>query len=195
MEPATDSKCQSDRLVWVASGFGLYRSVSGFIAGAVILAGSVKFWLDHDENSSDLNEILPDLVESGLNLDEISSYLVRSDWFEVNFRWRTPVFVCFRQRTPNIFGSFWLYTQVELLGFWERKPPIDPQTSGFVGGDPPPTVGVVGSGSFRFGFGRVAQVSRVPGWVGQSYLLVCEQCVGPRKKMQNANYKGLANAR
>lgn len=32
------------------------------------------------------------------------------------------------------------------LGFRKETPPIDPIVSGFVGGDPPPTIGVVDSG-------------------------------------------------
>lgn len=54
------------------------------------------------------------------------------------------------------------------LRFWGGNPPIDPKVSGSVGGDLPPTIGVVGSGSYRFGFGRVAQVAWVFRLGGQS---------------------------
>ena len=67
-------------------GFSVHRSVSVFISDAVILAESVEIWPDHDKISPDLNEISPDLVGSGLDLDEISSNLVQSDGFQVNFR-------------------------------------------------------------------------------------------------------------
>ena len=114
----------------------MYRSVSGFIAGAIILARSDKIWPDHDENSPDLNEISLDLIKSGPDLDEISLYFVQSDGFQVNFRRRTLVFVCFHQRTPNIARSFWLYARVRLLGFWERKPANRPTDVEFCGQRP-----------------------------------------------------------
>ena len=83
--------------------FGSCR-VLGCIADDVILAGSVEIWLDHDEISpnlvkfgldldgilSDLIEILLDLVRSGLDLDEISSDLIRSDGISSNLCQRTP---------------------------------------------------------------------------------------------------------
>ena len=77
-----------------------------------------------------------DLVKSRLDLDEISLYLVQSDGFQVNFRRRTPIFVCFHQRTPNIAGNFWLYARVRLLGFWERKPANRPTDVEFCGRRP-----------------------------------------------------------
>ena len=40
------------------------------------------------------------------------------------------------------------------LGFWGGNPPVDPKGSGSVGGDPPPTVGVVGPGGGSLGSGR-----------------------------------------
>ena len=33
--------------------------------------------------------------------------------------------------------------------FWGGNPPTDPKGSGSVGGDPPPTIGLVGSGDGR----------------------------------------------
>ena len=47
-------------------------------------------------------------------------------------------------------------------GFGEENPPLDPPASGFGRGNLSLIVEVVCSGSFRFGFGRVA---RVPGWL------------------------------
>ena len=49
------------------------------------------------------------------------------------------------------------------LGFREENPPFNPPALGLGHGNPSPTVGVVGSGDFRFGFWRVGQVW---GWVG-----------------------------
>ena len=40
------------------------------------------------------------------------------------------------------------------LSFWGGNPPVDPKGSGSVGGDPPPTVGVVGSGGDGSGSSR-----------------------------------------
>ena len=100
------------------------------------MAESVEIWPDHDESLSNLNEISPNLVEFGLDLNKISLYLVRSDGFQVNFHRRTPVFVCFRQRTPNIARIFWLYARFGLLGFWERKPANRTTNVGFYGRRP-----------------------------------------------------------
>ena len=73
------------------------------------------------------------IVKIWPNHDKISPNLVRSNGFQVNFCRRTLVFVCFHQRTPNIVGSFWLYAQVGLLEFWERKPANRPTDVGFYG--------------------------------------------------------------
>ena len=35
------------------------------------------------------------------------------------------------------------------LGFWGENPPTDPKGLGSVGGDPPPTIGLVGLGDGR----------------------------------------------
>ena len=66
-------------------GFSSSSVSFGFISDAVILAESVEIWPDHDKISPDLNEISPDLVGSGLDLDKISSDLVQSYGFQVNF--------------------------------------------------------------------------------------------------------------
>ena len=50
-------------------------------------------------------------------------------------------------------------------GFGEENPPLDPPASGLRCGNPSPTIGVVGSGSFRFKFKQVARVGQVPGWL------------------------------
>ena len=65
--------------------------------------------------------------------------------------------------SPRILLDLYI-TSVESSGsgFGEENPPLDPPASGFGRGNLSLTVGVVGSGSFRFGFGRVA---RVPGWL------------------------------
>ena len=45
-------------------------------------------------------------------------------------------------------------------GFWGGNPPTDPKGSGFVVGDPPPTVGLVSSGGGRSvsgGFGGLVR--------------------------------------
>ena len=70
------------------------------------------------------------------------------------------------QISLEIFGYM---LELGCSGFGRGNPPTDPQKSGFVGGNLPPTVEVVGLGGFRFEFRQVAQVSRVPGLVGQSY--------------------------
>ena len=54
-------------------------------------------------------------------------------------------------------------------GFGEENPPLDPPALGLGRRNLSPIVGVVGSGGYRFGFGRVG---RVPGWVGHPYLYV-----------------------
>ena len=53
-------------------------------------------------------------------------------------------------------------------GFGIGNPPTDPKASGSVGDDPPPTMGVVGSSGFQFGFGRVTRVGRVSELGGQT---------------------------
>ena len=65
--------------------------------------------------------------------------------------------------SPRILPDLYI-TSVGLggSGFGEENPPLDPSTSGLGRGNLSPTVGVVGSGSFRFGFGRVAWVL---GWL------------------------------
>ena len=50
-------------------------------------------------------------------------------------------------------------------GFGEENPPLDSPASGLGCGNPLPTIGVVGSGGFRFKFKQVARVGQVPGWL------------------------------
>ena len=45
------------------------------------------------------------------------------------------------------------------LGFWGGNPPVDPKGSGSVGGNLPPTVGVVGSGGGGSGSGGSGEFS------------------------------------
>ena len=110
------------------------------------LAGSVEIWPDHDKISLDLNEISLHHVGSRLDLDEISPNLVQSNGFQVNFRWIASNIVEF-----CMFSSKNLRISPEVSrfmigsgcsGFGRGKPPTDPKASSFVGGDPPPTVGV-----------------------------------------------------
>lgn len=86
---------------------------------------------------------------------EISPYVVQSDGRG------TPNLIVFRRKTPNtagfsIFSLKNLRKSLEVFGsmlgsgcssFGKGNPPIDPKKSVFVGGDPLPTNGVVGSGS------------------------------------------------
>ena len=51
-------------------------------------------------------------------------------------------------------------------GFGEENSPLDLPASGLGSRNLSPTVGVVSSGGCRFGFGRVAWVGHVSGWVG-----------------------------
>ena len=89
------------------------------------LAGSIEIWVDH-------NKILPDLIQS--------------DGFQVNFH----------QIASNIAG-FCMFSLKNLRilpevsgfmigsgcsGFGRGNLPTEPKASGFVGGGPPPTVGV-----------------------------------------------------
>ena len=73
--------------------------------------------------------------------------------------------------SPRILPNLYI-TSVGLSssGFGEENPPLNPPASGLGRGNLSPTVGVVGSGDCQFGFGWVAQVGRVPGWVGHLYL-------------------------
>ena len=92
-------------------------------------------------------------VESGLDLDEISSDLVGSGGFHLNRS----------RKSKNIAGISHFLSEilrmspdvVDLVvesggsGFGGGNPPTEPKGSGSVGGDPQPTVGLVGSGGGR----------------------------------------------
>ena len=110
------------------------------------MAGSVEIWPDHDKISLDLNEISPHHVGSRLDLDEISPNLVQSNGFQVNFHWIASNIVEFcmfssknLQISPEV-SRFMIGSGCS--GFGRGKPPTNPKASSFVGGDPPPTVGV-----------------------------------------------------
>ena len=118
------------------------RSVSGFSAGVEILPDPVRF-----------GQYLAGSVESGLDLDEISPDLARSGGFHVDRS----------QKSKNIAGISHFLSEilrmspnvVDLVvgsggsGFGGGNLPTDPKGLGFVGGDPQPTVGLVGSGGGR----------------------------------------------
>ena len=153
--------------VQVSSGFGLYRWVSGWIADDVILAGSVEIWPDHDE-------ILPDLIE-------ISPDLVGSDGISSNLHRRTPNtagFCKFSSKilrvSPEVFGFM---IRSSGSGFGGGNPPTDSKGVGFCGQRPTTDIGVVGSDSFQFEFGRVARVGQFSGLGGQSYASLMHKCL------------------
>ena len=89
------------------------------------LAGSVEIWPDH-------NKILPDLIQSGgfqVNFHRIASNIAGFCMFSLkNLRISSDV-------SGFIIGS-------GCSSFGRGKPPTDPKASGFVGGEPPPTIGV-----------------------------------------------------
>ena len=102
-------------------------------------------------------------VESGLDLDEISPDLAGSGGFHVDRS----------RKSKNIAGISHFLSEilrmspdvVDLVvgsggsGFGGGNLPTDPKGLGFVGGDPQPTVGLVGSGGGR----RVGRVMRTRG--------------------------------
>ena len=128
------------------------RSVSGFSAGAEILPDPARF-----------GHYLAGSVESGLDLDEISPDLAGSGGFHVDRS----------RKSKNIAGISHFLSEilrmspdvVDLVvgsggsGFGGGNLPTDPKGLGFVGGDPQPTVGLVGSGGGR----RVGRVMRTRG--------------------------------
>ena len=133
----------ASRIEW----FGFCR-VLGCIADDVILVGSVEIWLDHDEISpnlvkfgldldgilSDLTEILPDLVRSGLDLDEISSDLMEFQVIFVEELQIPPVFVSFRWKSFEYHQRFLVFRSSG-LGFGGGNLPTDLKGVGFYGGD------------------------------------------------------------
>ena len=118
------------------------RSVSGFSAGAEILPDPARF-----------GQYLAGSVESGLALDEISPDLAGSGGFHVDRS----------QKSKNIAGISHFLSEilrmspdvVDLVvgsggsGFGGGNLPTDPKGLGSVGGDPQPTVRLVGSGGGR----------------------------------------------
>ena len=58
----------------------------------------------------------------------------------------------------NIAGFVYNVGRVGWLGFWRRKPATRPAGVKSGRGNPSPTVGVVGSGGYQFGFERVGRV-------------------------------------
>ena len=118
------------------------RSVSGFSAGAEILPDPARS-----------GRYLVGSVESGLDLDEISPDLTGSGGFHVDRS----------RKSKNIAGISNFLSEilrmspdvVDLVvgsggsGFGGGNPPTEPKGSSFVGGDPQPTVGLVGSGGGR----------------------------------------------
>ena len=129
------------------------------------LAGSIEIWPDHDK-------ISPDLVGSGLNLNEISPDLDQSNEFQVNFRRIASNIAGF-----CMFSSKNLRISPEVSGFMigsgcssfgRGKPPTDPKASGFVGGDPPLTVEVSVWVVFDSGSGGLVRLVGYTGWVDSS---------------------------
>ena len=118
------------------------RSVSGFSAGAEILPDPTRS-----------GRYLVRSVESGLDLNEISPDLIRSGGFHVDLS----------RKSKNIAGISHFLSEilrmspdvVDLVvrssgsGFGGGNPPTEPKGLGSVGGDPQPTVGLVGSGGGR----------------------------------------------
>ena len=118
------------------------RSVSGFFAGDEILPDPARS-----------GRYLVGSVESGLDLDEISPDLTGSGGFHVDLS----------RKSKNIAGISHFLSEilrmspdvVDLVvgsggsGFGGGNPPTEPKGSGSVGGDPQPTVGLVGSGGGR----------------------------------------------
>ena len=158
--------------------------MSGWIADDVILAGSVEIWPDHDE-------ILPDLVKSGLDstrsrqiwtrFDEISSDLVGSDGISSNLRRRTPNtagFCKFSSKilrvSPEVFGFM---IRSSGSGFGGGNPQTDSKGVGFCGQRPATDIGVVSSDSFQFEFGQVAWVGQFSGLGGQSHASLMHKCL------------------
>ena len=126
------------------------------------LAGSIEIWPDHDK-------ILPALIGSGLDLDEISPNLVQSDGFQVNFHRIASNIAGFCMCSSNnlrispevsrfMIGS-------SCLSFGRAKPPTDLKALGFVGGNPQPTVGVLVWTIFGSGLGGLVGLVGYMGWV------------------------------
>ena len=115
------------------------RSVSGFSAGAEILPDSARS-----------GRYLAGSVESGLDLDEISPDLTGSGGFHVDRSRKSKNIASISHFLSEILRMS--PDVVDLVvgsggsGFGGGNPPTEPKGSGSVGGDPQPTVGLVGSG-------------------------------------------------
>ena len=137
------------------------------------LAKSVEIWPNHDKISPNLNEISPDLVGSGLDLDKISSDLVQSYGFQVNFCQITSnitEFCMFSSKnlriSPKVSGFM---IRSGCSGFGRGKPPTNPKASGFMGNDLPPTVEVSVWAVFGSGSGGLVEYT---GWVDSPSVLI-----------------------
>ena len=124
---------------------------------------------DLEEIRPDLDEISPDLEEIRPDLDEISPDLYRSDKMRPA---TTPIggelkFRCvFRSGRLNI-------------GFSGLNPLTDPPVSGFLDGDPLPTVASVGLVGFRAGSARLG---------GSRVWLDTPNCYKPSKIKKSAGF-------
>ena len=118
------------------------RSVSGFSAGDEILPDPARS-----------GRYLVGSVESGLDLDEISPDLIGSGGFHVDLSRKSKNIAGISHFLSDILRM--LLDAVDLVvglggsGFGGGNPPTEPKGSGSVGGDPQPTVGLVGSGGGR----------------------------------------------
>ena len=110
------------------------QSVSSFSAGAEILPDPARS-----------SRYLVGSVESGLDLDEISPDLTGSGGFHVLVG-RAKISPEILRMSPDVVD---LVVGSGGSGFGGGNPPTEPKGSGSVGGDPQPTVGLVGSGGGR----------------------------------------------
>ena len=118
------------------------RSVSGFFAGDEILPDPTRS-----------GRYLVGSVESGLDLDEISPDLTGSGGFRVDLSRKSKNIAGISHFSSDILrmspDAVDLVVGSGGLGFGGGNPPTEPKGSGSVGGDPQPTVGLVGSGGGR----------------------------------------------
>ena len=118
------------------------RSVSGFFAGDEILPDPVRsgrYLVGSVESELDLDEISPDLTGSGgfrVDLSRKSKNITGISHFLSDILRMSP------DAVDLVVGS-------DGSSFGGGNPPTEPKGSGSVGGDPQPTVGLVGSGGGR----------------------------------------------
>ena len=136
------------------------------------------------QNQPGSPRISPNLTKYGRDLAWISSNVARSHQISLGSPRMSPDLIKSRLNvagshqisvgSPRILPDLYI-TSVGSggLGFGEENPPLDPPTSSLGRRNSSLTVGVVGSGSCRLRFGRVARVGWVPSWVGhpQSWFL------------------------